>query len=343
MDAQSSRLFGFDDPADTRYAHTMPVFARVLHIFHSEWPGVRAAAGYLPGRKLAISAQADVSPFPVSDILHAIMDLSPQRVIFHGWSDQAMVLCNALLKEVDSDRLFIVFHGSPNQWHDDYDRRQALTCLRLAREGAVRKVHVLKSGFELPVQRLFRPMLFNLSPNISNMLSAQDSRQFDKGVIALVPARKTWTKNVFTNVLGAASSARVQTVQTVADDLALPYPFESKLRQVSYSELDPLEIYQHADIVLNVSTADCHPMINIEAQTFGKACLRAPLFLDALEYHPYVALTTVDDSSSITEIRRCIDRLLDIPAGELRAVALDYQAASDEISLRRYREFLELP
>lgn len=341
MDLQSGLPFGFDEPQDTRYSHTEPSFERVLHIFHREWLGIRAAAGYLPGRKLAISAHADLGGF-LPELVAMILGTAPDRIVFHGWSEQAAGLCNALLNAGASDRVFIVFHGSPAQWHDDYDRRQALTCLRLAAEGAVRKVHVLKSGFEFPMQRLFGPMLFNISPNLANVTLSQDAGEAAGEVVALVPGQKTWTKNVFTNVLGAACSTKVQTVATTVDGLALPYPHQNKVRLVSYPASAPLEIFRSARIVLNVSTHDCHPMINVEAQAFGKACLRRQLFLDALEYHPYVALTTVDDNSSVTEIKRCVDRLLDVSASEVRALTLDYQAASDEVSLRRYREFLEL-
>lgn len=83
-------------------------------------------------------------------------------------------------------------------------------------------------------------------------------------------------------------------------------------------------------------------MFNIEAQAHGKACIRGNLFLDALEKHPYVALTQVNDVSSVVEIRDAVDRVLSVPPTELREMVLDYQTASDAVSRQRYKEFLEI-
>lgn len=97
-----------------------------------------------------------------------------------------------------------------------------------------------------------------------------------------------------------------------------------------------------SDVMMNVSMTDCHPMVNVEAQALGRACLRRPLFLDALEEHPYVELTQVSDVTSVNEIRMTLERVLAVPLAERRDLALDYQSQSDRISIGRYQEFLEL-
>ena len=83
-------------------------------------------------------------------------------------------------------------------------------------------------------------------------------------------------------------------------------------------------------------------MVNIEAQSLGRPCLRGPLFLDALEDHPYVALTTVQNALSVAEIRDKIDAVLSMPADEREALTLDYQKRSDAVARSRYLEFLEI-
>lgn len=331
--------FHFNADIDTFYARLDPAFVRVLHIFAKEWAGIRSAAGYLPGLKLAISVEIDLQPFLI-EITSEIARLEPLRIVFHGWSDQAQKLFFSLAKDFGPDQLFIVFHGAPAQWHDDHDRRQALACLALAEQGSVNKLHFLKADFDLPGHRLFRPMLFNVAPRLPERPAG--TSQKDEQVIAFVPARKVWTKNVVTNILGAALCQEIDRVDTTIAGLELPNALQCKVRRVTYPLLDPLAIFQQASVVLNVATHDCHPMINVEAQASGKPCLRGPLFLDALETHPYAICTTVDDVSSVAAIRRALERVLKIPAEELSSLIHDYQSASDKIALRRYRDFLDL-
>lgn len=40
--------YDWDAPTDTDYAHRSEAFDRVLHVFHRQWLGIRAAAGSLP-------------------------------------------------------------------------------------------------------------------------------------------------------------------------------------------------------------------------------------------------------------------------------------------------------
>jgi hypothetical protein len=83
-------------------------------------------------------------------------------------------------------------------------------------------------------------------------------------------------------------------------------------------------------------------MVNLEAQTMGRPCLRGNLFLDALEEHPYVRLTNIADVSSVDEIVDAIETVASVPQSELRDIVADYQAKSDDVSRSRYLEFLEL-
>ena len=83
-------------------------------------------------------------------------------------------------------------------------------------------------------------------------------------------------------------------------------------------------------------------MVNVEAQALGRVCLRRPLFLDALEEHPYVDLTQVSDVTSVNEVRMTLEKVLAVPLAERCDLALDYQNQSDRISIGRYQEFLEL-
>ena len=83
-------------------------------------------------------------------------------------------------------------------------------------------------------------------------------------------------------------------------------------------------------------------MVNVEAQSLGKACIRGNLHLDSLDDHPYVELTEVDNVMSIEDIRNTIDRVLAVPKAEMREITSDYQANSDRVARSRYLEFLEI-
>ncbi len=330
------RAYELNAEQDTRNAQICEDFAKVLHVSHMEWDGIRAAASYLPGQKLTISAEIEPTPELVEQIGSEISRSGVDKIVFHGFSP----LMEALVYYLTDwgYRTFIVFHGGSARWHDDFERRLAFACLRLAGEGRIRRLHILRRGFDYPVDRLFKPMLFNISPRIS-LAEPRDRR---KDLVAFVPGVKSWTKNVVTNIFGAALCEAVGSVVTYADISEYPYPVNGKISRIEFLEKEKLTSYARADIALNVSTVDNHPMTNIEAQAMGVPCLRSPLFLDALEHHPYVSLTTVSDAGSVRDIGEAIIRVAAVPPDEMRDIVLDYQAQSDRVSLERYQEFLEV-
>lgn len=336
----------WDAPCDTRYAHEIPSLDGVLHIFQQGWTGIRAAAGSLPGRKLAIRSDTPSSGPELKKLAHAIMDVAPQRIVVQGMSDMLGALVDELAVQGLHERLYVSLHGAPSQWFSEAEARYAYKCLALARSGRIRRLHVMKAGFEFPAARLYHPMLFNLSPRVGTdvveplIASGKAQRH---GACVLVPGWTGWRKNIHTNALGAALSPRVVEVLAFGNNLELPPPLNAKIRIVPFTSREhTFALMQAATLVMNVSLVDCHPMVHLEAQALGKACLRGPLFLDALEDHPYVRLTEVADVSSPGRVRAAVEQLLDVPRLERRGLVCDYQAASDRIALDRYHEFLEL-
>jgi SAM-dependent methyltransferase len=332
----------WDADRDTRYAHQAPDFARCLHIFHQEWFGIRAASGSLPGRKLAISAELPMGGRVLSAITRAVLDSAPERIVVHGLSDNMIALTEALARFGCAERLFMIHHGAPPQWQHEKERGYLYTSLGLARRGAIRRLNVMRAGFDLPLERLFRPVLLNLSPRLSPTgIDAMPQREASG--IALIPGWQNWRKNIVANAMGAALSRDVTEIWAYARDLTLPEILAKPLLFKRYAGRESgLRMMAAAELCLNVSLIDCHPMVNLEAQAVGRPCLRGPLFLDALEDHAYVRLTEVPDVSSIAAIRDRIDAVLSVPAAERRALTCDYQHQSDAVAFQRYREFLEL-
>jgi hypothetical protein len=103
-----------------------------------------------------------------------------------------------------------------------------------------------------------------------------------------------------------------------------------------------LELMATMDLVLNVTTIDCHPMVDLEALAVGTPSVRGPLFLDGLEDHPYVGLTSVDNPMSVEDVARCIRNVLERDESELRGLMNDYTENLRDLSMNRYREFLEI-
>lgn len=338
--------FHWDAHRDTRYAHEIPSLGGLLHVFQQEWVGIRAAAGSLPGRKLAIKPDTPIPRQTIKKLVGAIKDAAPQRILMQGMSDVMGQLVDELAAQGMRDRLFVILHGAPSQWFSEPEARYAFRCLELARAGKIQRLHIMKAGFEFPEPRLYRPMLFNLPPRLSVEdieVDAEVDDQKRSNATALIPGWSGWRKNIHTNALGAALSTRVKEVWAFGSDLALPSPLDSKLRIVPFNGREQtFDLIKAATLAMNVSLVDCHPMIHLEAQALGKVCLRGPLFLDALEDHPYVRLTEVSDVSSPAAIRDAVDRVLDVPPDERLHLVRDYQAANDRIALQRYREFLDL-
>ena len=334
--------FEWNNLQDLSYSHHIDGFDNVLHIFQRDWAGVRAASGSLPGKKLAISLPAGYSPRTIAGLGQEIISRNPNRIVIQGMSDTMGAIICFLQRAGWGDRIFIVLHGAPAQWFAPDEGRYAFMCLDFARTGKIRRLHVMKPNFEFPGARLYKPMLFNLSPRIEKLGFAEETPHAGPDR-ALIPGWSGWRKNIHTNALGAALSNQVKEVWAFGSDLTLPEPLAPKIRIIPFQGREQtFQLMAVAALVMNVSLVDCHPMVQVESQTLGRACLRGPLFLDALEDHPYVALTMVRDPTSVMEIKEVVERVLAVPAEERSELARDYQRQSDTVAISRYREFLEL-
>lgn len=326
---------------DTRYAQKIPGFEGVLHIFHMEWVGIRAAVGSLPGVKLSIPADRVLSSQVISEICLKIAHAQYDRIVAHGFSNNMSSLVSALSSMGLASILYIVKHGNPAQWCYDSERRASFDVIDLVATKRVRRAHFMKAGFDVGIPDIFRPMLFNLAPNFSAG-KALDLPATERSVV-FAPAWADWRKNLYTNLIAACLVDAVDKVIIHADNIELPNSIKNKIvRHKFINREQTFDLISHSSICLNASIVDCHPMVNVEAQALGVACIRGRLNLDALEEHPYVKLTEVDNVMSIVDIRQVLERALSVPADEMRAITLDYQEASDAISRNRYREFLEL-
>lgn len=324
---------------DTRYAHRHRSLDNVLHVFHKNWHGIRAAAGSLPGYKLAISDEllrVDI----LANIFHEIAALSPERIVFHGISENCILLIDILHHRGLGDRAYLVFHGSPAMWHNERERGLAYAAIQLRAAGKLAGLHFMKSGTEFPGVDVYAPLLLNMSPLLAPK-TADLLKTCARKPVAFLPGWGVLHKNLHVSAMAAASASCLEEVWIFSSELELPLDMGKKLRKLAPTTRDDTFIlYSSVSVTLNVSIIDCHPMVNLESQAVRTPCLRGPLFLDALDDHEYVKLTMINNTNSIKEISERINHVISVDKIEMAEMIDDYQRRCDLVAIDRYCEYL---
>lgn len=329
----------WDAPTDTAYAHKAPGFERVLHVFNRQWIGIRAAAGSLPGHKLAVDGKLRLSRSVVNAVTTGLAMRGIERVVFHGMSGNLQTLIGALAAAGLSRHVYLVYHGSVAQWCDAPERRLAFMAFEAAAKGHVHRLHIMKGGHDLLPGVSFTPLLLNMAPVTGLTAAERDGDRTD----VLLPGTDAWCKNTHGNALAAAMTPQVTRVLHHMRGLALPQPFAGKLQHVPFVDRPTtLELMSAAAATAYASLVECHPMVNLESEAVGTPCIRNALALDALEDHPYVRLVEVPDRASPRAISQTLFKVLSVPRDECQDLIRDYHGRLHAISLARYREFLEL-
>lgn len=323
---------------DCRYSHHDSGFDRVCHAFHQEWFGIRAAAGSLPGQKLAISASATWNPGDLVAIGERLSNLRIQAVIVHGMSVAMKILVEVLKRSGGLD-VYLVWHGTTTQWIGEDERDLMSMVLELNRRGLFRGVHAIRRGMGgLFAGNYFVPQLLNMPPALARVRILSRRKE---NVSVLCPAWNVLRKNLYTNVLAGAISERVSSILVLARDLSFPASFGEKVRVLPQrTHAGTLDLMASVDLVSNVTVVDCHPMVNLEALAAGTPTLEGPLFLDALEDHPYKKLVRVEDAMSVSDIQRAIEQVIAVPQQEINQMLDDYRLQLTAIVRQRYLQFL---
>ena len=330
----------WNDPFDLMYTNSWNEQQHVLHIFHQEWHGIRAAAGALGGQKLAITAATCLLQSEIEMIANEIAVKNFDRIVCHAMSHNMSDIIHALLAMGLKEKLFVVMHGTQVQWADPRERELSLLACKMAQKKQIKKIHFLKNGFDLESELQYKPLLLNVSPSLRSKIAQQNEQATN---VALSAGWGNLGKNVHSNVFGAALSTKIHTVWHCAPDIVLPEPYQKKIQKLPRTDRSNIfALIKISGVCLNASLFECHPVFNLESQAHQVPCIRGRLFLDAKENHPYVKLVTVDDVASVTEIKERINKLYSIPLKEIQQMTTDYQNESDAVSRQRYREFLEI-
>jgi hypothetical protein len=329
----------WDVDQDCRFANQDSRFDRVCHVFHQEWFGIRAAAGSLPGHKLAISAAASWSSGDLKAIGERLEELGIRAMVVHGMS-AAMQQLVEVLKKLGGTELYLVWHGSTTQWANKDELELSAVVLDLNKRGVFKRMHSIRCGMDqLFGDNAFVPQLLNMPPLVASQRFLP-RKQSD--ITVLCPSWNNLYKNLYTNILAGALSGSVARVLAFAQNLQLPSSLGAKLNVLPpRTQAATIELMGTVDMVANVTVIDCHPMVNLEALAVGTPTLEGPLFLDSLEDHPYKTLVRVENAMSMSDIQAAMEKLLSVPGQELNQMMDDYRLQLTELSRQRYLQFLE--
>lgn len=335
---QLSSEIEFDADGDCRYAQNDRNFAHVAHIFHQNWHGIRSAAGVQPGHKVAIPLQRPLSKGDLMKLVMRLEEWGIRKAVFHGFSDTA----ERALRMVRAAGIecYLVWHGNLSQLAWKPEAQFFERAMTVCRHGIVRRVHMMKSGMGMVFPRAYEPMLLNCPPitNRRRLIPAFSANR----KIALVPAFPDIRKNLHSSLLGAALSSSIEEILYYGK-LHGGMPEIARCKRVPYTgHHNHIAFLHDIDVSVNVTTIDCHPMVDMEALGAGAMVLSGPLFLDALTAHPFTALSVIANPFNVREIGKRLDFLSSMDNPELQAIMSDYASEITRVSRERYAEFLNL-
>lgn len=338
--ARTEPALHFDAARDTQYATASHLaFEGVLTVFTQEWVGVRAAAGSIPGAKLAISKSAVLDPPTIAALLNFLDDKKIHTVLVQGFSEGLMRAAKAVRIGRPETRICAVWHGAIAAWCLDDERALANAFLDLASRGVFDAISIMKRGAHLIHPKAVPYLVPNLPPRVGiRRLLAPGAAQ--KRTALFGSWNNTW-KNMYANLLAAALSPRIDEIFTFAK-AELPIREAHKIRQTNYGDrAQHFALLSTVDLALNATVVDCHPMIELEAISVGTPVLRAQLDLDFGAGHPFEQLMTVSSPHSIEELVETIERIASVPSSEISDIIEDYRKLVETTSFERYGRFLQ--
>lgn len=321
-------------PQDIQYAHKIPSFSEVVHVFSKEWKGIRSAVGAMSGTKLAVTADRKLRS---SEIRYAIDNIKKfRKVIFHGLNENARVLIEYLFRH-DGPDCYLVWHGNHAQLSADSEREHFLLAKRLYEKGFLKRMHILREGCHL-LLNTWPDVLYNAP---LNMEAKKNHIKLSENGIALVPVTAEIRKNLYTNVIAAAVSPKIKIIKTYNGKDLLEICGGKPVKFLRHAGVaGHLKVLTESSVSLNVTCVDCQPMVDLEALSAGTPSITGPLFLEKHFKSDYPRMTTVQNPLSPQEIVKTIDRLDEIPGEELCAMMADYRSELLHKHIESYNNFL---
>ena len=328
---------------DTAWAQPDPALARLTHVFHQEWHGIRAASGYAPGQKIAITADRQLASSDLQRVVAECAVRQTDAIVFQGFSGNSEDLIRLIRREFGrSIRLYCVWHGSTSQFHFNHELDRFARLIELRAKGVLDGVGCVKPQMHLLSPHIHVQTVLNYPPRIA----PENNSRAEIRRAALIPTPNNWWKNFYSNLFVAANSPRLDAVY-VTSAFARKEHLPIRARVVNIGPLRRpglFRIIRRIDVMLNVTLSECQPMSALEGIAHGVPCLTGPLSLGTLDEHPYQRLVQVAGTGSLGDLSRALDRLLEMrerhPA-ELAQMLKNYSSMLCAEASRRYLEFTQ--
>ena len=338
------RAIAFNEPLDVDWAHPLPAhFPRIGHLFHQEWYGIRAAAGYLPGDKIGIPFHRDITASQLTQIREFIQKNCCEQILLHCHSkNMDAIACSLRRCFGNSLKIYSVWHGNTAQFHVDGERNSVQRLLQLKRLGIVNQVCFVKPGMHELSSEFFSETLLNVPPNVPEALHLKASTRK-----ILIPVPLDWRKNFYTNYFAACAASGVEEVHVVAQGFERQEDFECGRRVVQHGHMDRAALFAliaNVDLTLNVTLSECQPMAALESLAFCVPCLTGPLDNGALDLHPLQQIVQLRAIDSLSSVRQAIEHLLRFRREHPDALAemmSDYRDILKREALSRYLRLFE--
>ncbi|WP_262689456.1 glycosyltransferase [Kordiimonas aestuarii] len=315
-------------------------FDTILQVYHHDWHGIASASAALPGRKLRLDANLlDEAAFQV--VLRFVESEMIRVVCFQGFSEAAEGLLRYLKTHTgDAVRFYAVSHVTSTQFQAPFEIRMLAALRRCRTEGVLAAIGSVKPHFHEVMPETWRPTLINFCPKAVSKLAPVPGRVF-------IPLENHWRKGLYTNLLAALRVEETSEIRCVHE----PRHLEAleDLQRVTVTgflpRADIREEMARAEVVMNVSLAECQPMTQLEAYALGRPCLTGPLGIGEFADDAITKLCTVEHTDTPHGIIAKLKALYAIwrrdPDAMLQ-MTQEHVMRRNTLAASRYNEFFSL-
>ncbi|MBL4806333.1 MAG: hypothetical protein JKY31_03490 [Rhodobacteraceae bacterium] len=334
----------FNVQRDLQFAHEFEGFDRVLHIFNADWHGIRAAAAYAPGQKLAISERDGLDGEAIRHIFGILSHYRIEHIIFQGYSQVAASLCQSIHRQFGSSiRINVVTHVTSAQFENAFEIEMQALLLQQKDRGLISRLGSVKPRFNDVIPEYWPSTIINFGPNLGEITAQM--QKIDGAIF--VPIENSWRKNLYTNMLAAQRCTQVKSIYAIN----FPSGLEKictldKLRLTSFKHgADLFGFMASMEAQMNVTLAECQPMTQLESFAVGTPCLTGPLRVAEFADDPLIALCEVDILDSPHYLTEALSKVISLGRqndGELTGMMVSHLEHRNVVAALSYAEFLGL-
>lgn len=333
----------FNSAETLKNTHHFPGFEQVVHVAHHEWHGIRNCTAALPGNKLLIPADEELSQEEINEILLQLDRMDIRKVVFQGYSSNADKLLLRIAAGFAGDiDCFAVTHVTTTQFEHHFEIDQQRLLLNRLQYGLLKRLGSVKPDFGAAIEGYWDKTLINFAPNIESSLQVEKSPE----VTTYAPLDISWRKNMYTNIIAASICDNIQYVKTSNYPEGLAGIFDmSKVVLTGYLRgMALLEEMGRSHAVLVATLAECQPMTQLEAMAMGTPSLTGPLGLSEFDRDPLMDLCTTTNLDNPYLLSRDIHRLVDASTSDpvaMKQMVATHLKDRHEKAAARLLEFLD--